>query len=128
MDHSQKIYYSHREVAETLQETPSTLRYWVDTFAVQVRRSSTGRLKYTQENLSELRLIRHLLRECNLTIDGAKATIRHNPLEAERRAEAITQLKAIRNELADLRQLIDQIDRYTSASEVRDRLRQEGLL
>ena len=44
---SKKLYYSHREVAETLQESQSTVRYWVETFAVQVRRSSTGRLKYS---------------------------------------------------------------------------------
>ena len=37
-------------------------------------------------------------------------------------------LKAVRDELVELRQLIEQIERYTSASEVRDRLRQEGLL
>ncbi len=111
-----------------LEETQSTVRYWVETFAVQVRRSSTGRLKYSQDNLRELQLIRHLLRESNLTIDGAKATLRHNPQEAEQRAEAIAQLKAVRDELVELRQLIEQIERYTSASEVRDRLRQEGLL
>ena len=125
---NKKLYYSHREVAEMLEEAQSTVRYWVDTFAVQVRRSSTGRLKYSQDNLRELQLIRHLLRESNLTIDGAKATLRHNPQEAEQRAEAIAQLKAVRDELVELRQLIEQIERYTSASEVRDRLRQEGLL
>ena len=103
-------------------------RVGFETFAVQVRRSSTGRLKYSQDNLRELQLIRHLLRESNLTIDGAKATLRHNPQEAEQRAEAIAQLKAVRDELVELRQLIEQIERYTSASEVRDRLRQEGLL
>ena len=110
---SKKLYYSHREVADMLEEAQSTVRYWVNTFAVQVRRSSTGRLKYSQDNLRELQLIRHLLRESNLTIDGAKA---------------IAQLKAVRDELVELRQLIEQIERYTSASEVRDRLRQEGLL
>ena len=55
-------------------------------------------------------------------------TVCHNPERVEQRAEAIAQLKAVRDELIELRQLIEQIERYTSASEVRDRLRQEGLL
>ena len=50
---SKKLYYSHREVADMLEEAQSTVHYWVNTFAVQVRRSSTGRLKYSQDNLRE---------------------------------------------------------------------------
>ena len=123
-----RLYLSHREISERLGEANSTLRYWVETFAVKVHHSSTGRLKYTQDNLHELQLIKHLLRDCNLTIDGAKATLRHHPQEAERRADAIAHLKAVRDELVSLQQLIEQIERYTSASEVRDRLRREGLL
>ena len=128
MDNSQKLYLSHREVATALEENETTVRYWVKTFDLRPHHSNSGRLKYTQENLRELQLIKHLLRECNLTIDGAKATLRHKPQEAERRAEAIAQLKEVRDELKTLHDLVEQIERYTSASEVRNRLRQEGLL
>lgn len=36
-----------------------------------------------------------------------RQTLRHNPQEAEQRAEAIAQLKAVRDELVELRQLIE---------------------
>ena len=44
---SKKLYYSHREVTEMLEETQSTVRYWVETFAVQVRRRDDSSIRRT---------------------------------------------------------------------------------
>jgi len=123
----EKAYYTRTEIADLLDESDSTIRFWTDSFNITPRRSGTGRIRYTREHLEELRTIRHLLRECHLTIDGAKATLRQKPQEAERRAKAIATLKEVRDELQMLRLQVEQIERYASASEIRERLKREGL-
>ncbi len=68
-----RLYYSIREVAELIGEKPHVLRYWETEFeALSPRKSRAGKRVYTEEDLAVVRRIRHLLREEQYTIAGAR--------------------------------------------------------
>lgn len=68
-----KIYRTISEVAEMLEENPSTLRFWEDEFRqISPRRSSGGKRLYQESDIEILRKIRYLLREKKLSIEGAR--------------------------------------------------------
>jgi len=55
------------------------------------------------EDIKNLRLIRHLLRERGMTIDGAKKYLKHNRDDADYRLEIADTLRNIRAMLVEIR-------------------------
>lgn len=72
-----KVYFSIGEVAEELGVAVSRVRYWADEFTdtVKPHRNKKGDRFFTQRDLVELKKIQYLLKECGLTIRGAKARL-----------------------------------------------------
>ncbi len=102
-----RLYYSIREVAELLGEKPHVLRYWETEFeALSPRKSRAGKRVYTEEDLAVVRRIRHLLREEQYTIAGARRV-----LEAERgrKPGAKPAGSDLRRELLDLRVFLEKL-------------------
>lgn len=67
------IYYTTSQVAEKLNENPSTIRYWCDEFEqyLKVRKSGRNRM-FTKLDIEKLEYIRELLKGQNLTIRQVK--------------------------------------------------------
>jgi DNA-binding transcriptional MerR regulator len=67
------IYYTTSQVAERLNENPSTIRYWCDEFEpyLKIRKSGRNRM-YTKLDIKKLEYIRELLKVQNLTIRQVK--------------------------------------------------------
>ena len=107
-----KLYYSIREVSEMLDLEPYVLRFWEKEFPTLAPKKSRGGLRlYRKEDIDELRVIKELLYREKFTIEGAKRQIamgRRDGLQKLRRdnerliavvAEAVTELKSLRNKL-----------------------------
>jgi len=105
---NKKLYYSIGEVAEMLNETQPTLRFWEKEFGFpKPKTNKKGTRFYTKEDIEDIRTIHHLLRNEKLTISGAKAKLKSiNKDDVKRNAEIVERLKKVKQELLDIQKEI----------------------
>ena len=104
---AEKLYYSMGEVAEMFDVRPSLLRHWESQFAVlRPKRNKKGNRLFTPQDVENLKRIYHLVKECGMTLDGAKRALRNQPSgdAAAREAELIERLQRIRALLLEVRE------------------------
>ena len=74
---TEKLYYSMGEVTEMFDVTPALVRYWCEQFpSLRPRRNAKGNRLFTPNDIEQLKLIYHLLKEKRMTIEGAKKSLR----------------------------------------------------
>ena len=75
----EKRYYSIGEVAEMLEVNTSLVRFWEKEFDIlKPKRNKKGNRLFTQKDLSNLKLIYHLVKERGFTLEGAKTKLRRD--------------------------------------------------
>ena len=101
----EKLYYSITEVAKTLGENASTLRFWEKEFGFpKPHTNAKGTRFYTKEDIDDIKIVQHLLRNEKLTIDGAKAKLKsHKKDDVRRNAELVEKLEDIKKELLNIK-------------------------
>lgn len=83
---------------------PSLIRFWETEFeSLNPKKNSKGIRQYTEEDIDELKLIYHLVKEKGYTIHGAKDILRQERVRARSRMEAIESLKKVRQFLVELK-------------------------
>lgn len=99
-----KLYYTIGEVADMFQVNESLLRFWEKEFDIlSPRKSDRGTRRYSREDVDNVALIYHLVKEKKLTLAGARKRLKDNK-EGERRThEIVARLVAIREELIAIR-------------------------
>lgn len=113
-----KLYYKIGEVVKILGVPHSTLRFWEDKFPEAMpKKNDAGTRSYTEENLNDFRLIKHLLKEKGMTIEGARQRMRENKSGALHNLEIIEKLQAIRAEIAQLKESFDSISKEQQEEE-----------
>ena len=107
-DKGLKLYYSISEVARMFDVKESLLRYWEKEFPIIAPRKAGGNIRqYRKEDIDNIRLVYHLVKEKGMTLAGAKLRLRQNKDSASRTAEVIERLKAVREELQKMRRELD---------------------
>lgn len=104
---AEKLYYSMGEVAEMFDVNPSLLRHWETQFSVlRPKRNKKGNRLFTPQDVENLKRIYHLVKECGMTLDGAKRALRHQPSgdAADRESELLERLQRIRALLLEVRE------------------------
>ena len=104
---AEKLYYSMGEVAEMFDVNPSLIRHWESQFSVlRPKRNKKGNRLFTPQDVENLKRIYHLVKECGMTLDGAKRALRNQPSgdAAAREAELIERLQRIRALLLEVRE------------------------
>lgn len=103
-----KLFYRIGDASELLDLPSSTLRYWEKEFSeLRPRRNAGGLRLYSANDMELLRLIRFLLYDKGLTIDGAKEHLKHNRADIERKHMVVERLRAMRRQLTTLLDAID---------------------
>jgi len=104
MKEAEKKFFSIKEVADLLKENETTLRYWESEFpeVIAPRRNARGVRSYMENDIEDLRLVRYLIRDCGLTLDGARKKMKNNQEEAQKKAKIMQHLYSIREELKGL--------------------------
>lgn len=103
MDDLTKLFYKINDVAEILDVSPSTLRYWEREFPdCAPTRSSTNIRYYTPENIEKLKMIHYLLKTKGLKIEAAKRQLEGNKANIARRLDIIDKLTEVRSELSEM--------------------------
>lgn len=99
-----KMYYSISEVAQMFNVTETLLRYWEKEFPnIRPQKVGRGIRQYTKDDIEQVRLVHHLVKERGMTLQGARDMIRRDKGgSTNRQVEAIEKLKAIRAELQDI--------------------------
>ena len=107
-DKQLKIYYSIGEVAQMFGVTESTLRFWEKEFP-QLAPKKAGRnvRQYRKEDIETVKLIYHLVKERGMTLPGARQRMKDNREDTLRRFELVEHLKAIREELMNMKLALD---------------------
>lgn len=104
-----KLYYSIREVAEMFGVNESTLRYWEQEFPfLHPKNSRYSKVRqYQEKDINQIRLIHNLVKVRGFKLAAAKKIISSNRNGANRKAEVLTKLIDICNELQSLRKQMD---------------------
>lgn len=103
-----KLYYSISEVARAFNVNPSLLRYWEDQFPIlNPKKNKKGNRYFTTEDINNLKLIYHLVKEKGYTLDGARIALTTNTKVSET-VDLIERLEMVKNELQKLKQILEQ--------------------
>ena len=99
-----KLFYSIGEVAEMLGVQTSAVRYWEKEFDIlKPRKNRKGNRLFTPEDVDNLKIIYHLLKEKGMTLAGAKKKMKENPDNVNRNMEVIESLEKIKGLLIEMR-------------------------
>ena len=105
---AEKLFYSMGEVAEMFDVNPSLLRHWESQFSIlRPKRNKKGNRLFSPQDVENLKLIYHLVKECGMTLDGAKKALRRQRAEGNtvsRDAELMERLQHIRSLLVEVRE------------------------
>ena len=96
-----KLYYSIGEVAQMFNVSETLLRFWEKEFpTIKPQKVGRGIRQYTKADIEHVKLVYHLVKECGMTLQGARDTIRRDKSKTvNRNIEVIEKLKEIRSEL-----------------------------
>lgn len=104
---AEKLYYSMGEVSEMFDVKPSLLRHWESQFPVlRPKRNKKGNRLFTPQDVENLKLIYHLVKERGMTLDGARKALRSRRADkgVSRDAELMERLQRIRALLVEVRE------------------------
>lgn len=100
-----KLYYTIGEVSEMLSEESTTIRFWSNHFAkyIHPERNAKGNRLYHEGDVKNLKLIRHLIREQGVTLEGVIKKFESNKEGLDERMKIIGKLEGIKTMLEELR-------------------------
>ena len=74
---AKKLFYSMGEVSEMFDVNPSLIRHWESKFEVlKPQKNKKGNRMFTPEDVENLKLIYHLVKERGMTLDGARRALK----------------------------------------------------
>lgn len=98
-----KQYYSIGDVAIMFKENTSLIRYWENEFDIlKPKKNKKGDRYFRPEDVKNLKMIYHLLRERKYTIEGAKEFLKNNKAAGEKH-QMIESLQKIKLFLLELK-------------------------
>lgn len=99
-----KVYYSIGEVAEMFGVNASLIRYWEREFdIIKPFKNKKGNRMFRQEDIENIYVIYHLVKERGFTLQGAKEKIQLNKEETIDNIEVVKTLRNIKSFLLDLK-------------------------
>ena len=99
-----KLYYTMGEVAAMFDVNTSLIRFYEKEFDVlKPKKNKKGNRLFTPEDLENLRVIFHLIRDKGYTLNGAKDHLKNNLSETKDSQRIITSLENLKNFLLEVR-------------------------
>lgn len=105
---AEKLYYSMGEVAEMFDVNQSLIRYWESKFdCLRPKKNKKGNRMFRPEDIENFKIIYHLVKECGMTLEGAKRAMKQQSHEeVSRSAELLERLQSVRSMLAEVREIL----------------------
>lgn len=102
-----KHYYSISEVADMFHVNASQIRYWENEFDIlKPKKNRKGDRLFRPEDIANLQLIYHLIRERKYTLEGAKRKLKEDLALSRQHFEMIQSLERIRGFLLTLKETL----------------------
>ena len=104
IDLPEKRYYGIGEVAKAFKVNASLIRFWEKEFdALKPKKNAKGNRKFTPQDIKNLKLIYHLVKERGFTLEGAKTHLKEGKKETLDNFEIISKLEGIKNQLIKIK-------------------------
>jgi len=101
----EKRYYSIGEIAKAFGVNASLIRFWDQEFEmIQPKKNAKGNRMFTPEDLKNLELIYHLVKERGFTLEGARIHLKEGKKKTLDKFEIIQKLENIKNVLTQLKE------------------------
>ncbi|HLV62267.1 MerR family transcriptional regulator [Galbibacter sp.] len=105
IDLPDKLYYSIGEVAKAFDVNTSLIRFWDKEFDIlKPKKNAKGNRRFTQEDVKNLELIYHLVKERGFTLEGAKTHLKEQKKKTLSNFEIIRKLEGIKAELSKIKE------------------------
>ena len=99
-----KRYYSIGEIAKAFDVNASLIRFWDKEFDIlKPKKNAKGNRMFTPEDVKNLQLIYHLVKERGFTLDGAKTHLKENQKKTLDKFEIISKLETIKAQLTTIK-------------------------
>lgn len=106
-----KMFYTIGEAAEMYNVKVSLIRFWENEFKIlKPKRNNKGNRLFTPGDMDNLHLIYYLVKECGMTLEGAKKRLQNSEDETLRKFKVIKRLKLIKKDLKQLYSSIETIE------------------
>ena len=107
IDLPEKRYYGIGEVAKAFDVNTSLIRFWEKEFeALKPKKNAKGNRKFTPEDITNLKLIYHLVKERGFTLDGAKTHLKENRQKSLNNFNIIDKLEKVKAELIKIKEAL----------------------
>jgi len=105
IDLPEKRYYGIGEVAKAFGVNTSLIRFWEKEFDVlQPKKNAKGNRKFTPQDIKNLQLIYHLVKERGFTLEGAKTHLKEEKQKTLSNFEVIQKLQKVKAELLKIKE------------------------
>ena len=99
-----KRYYSIGEVAKAFGVNASLIRFWDSEFEIlKPKKNAKGNRMFTPEDVKNLQLIYHLVKERGFTLEGARTHLKEGQKKTLDKFEIISKLEGIKSELTTIK-------------------------
>ncbi|MBF4473443.1 MerR family transcriptional regulator [Flavobacterium sp. HJJ] len=99
-----KRYYSIGEVAKAFGVNASLIRFWDGEFDIlKPKKNAKGNRMFTPEDIKNLKLIYHLVKERGFTLEGAKTHLKEGQKKTMDKFEIISKLETIKTQLISIK-------------------------
>lgn len=99
-----KRYYSIGEVAKAFDVNASLIRFWDKEFEVlKPKKNAKGNRMFTPEDVTNLKLIYHLVKERGFTLEGARTHLKEGQKKTLDKFDIISKLENIRTQLSNIK-------------------------
>ncbi len=103
----EKLYYTIGEVAKMFNVNTSLIRFWEKEFdIIKPHKNKKGNRLFTPQDIENLHLIFHLVKEKGLTLKGAEKKLKENKADTIQNFEVVSKLKNIRDLLVEIKDSI----------------------
>jgi DNA-binding transcriptional MerR regulator len=100
----EKKYYTIGEVADMFQVATSLIRFWQSEFdIINPQKNKKGIRQFTKDDIENLRIVYHLVKEKGHTLQAAKSILKLNKNKAYDRLEIIGSLNKVKDFLIELK-------------------------
>lgn len=107
VDLPDKRYYKIGEVAKAFGLNTSHIRFWEKEFNIlKPKKNKKGNRLFTQEDVKNLKLIYHLVKEKGFTLEGAKNKMKESPKRIKNSQDIISRLETVKAELIKIKNQI----------------------
>tara|TARA_R110002050_G_scaffold40093_5_gene98160 strand:+ start:13041 stop:13379 length:339 start_codon:yes stop_codon:yes gene_type:complete len=104
----EKVFYTIGEVADMFQVNTSHIRFWENEFDIlKPKKNKKGNRLFTKDDIENIKLIYHLVKERGLTLKGAKQKLKDNKEDTLDKHELVDRLKAIRQMLIEIKEKME---------------------